>query len=95
MYPIFAILTVAILRQDKNIYQYVLPLSIIGTGIAFYHYLLQLGVIAEKFAPCTAGVSCTVVYGNWFGFITIPLLSLVSFVIITISMFVLKSSKNI
>lgn len=83
MYPLVAILAVGILRRDKGIYLYVLPLSIIGWSIALYHNLLQWGVIVE---PCTVGVSCITRYAGWFGFITIPFLSLTAFTIITACM---------
>ncbi len=87
MYPLVAILAVGILRRDKGVYLYVLPLSIIGWFIALYHNLLQWGVIVE---PCTVGVPCVTRYAGWFGFITIPLLSLTAFTVITICMLLLK-----
>ncbi len=87
LYPIVALAAVGIIRQDKNLPYYVLPLSIIGTGFALFHSLLQYGVISEGLLPCTAGVSCTALYINIFGFITIPLLSLVAFALISGVMF--------
>lgn len=84
MYPILAILTVGILTKDKNWPRYVLPLSIAGTGVAFYHELLQIGVIPEAVKICVTGVSCTTNYIDWFGFVSIPLLSLASFTLITV-----------
>ena len=87
MYPILVLLTVGIIRKDKvHLPYYILPLSIIGALIAFYQNLLVWGVVNEAVAPCTAGVSCTTKYVNYLGFITIPLLSLAAFVIITISL---------
>ncbi len=41
MYPLVLIIAVGILRKDKSLPFYVLPLSILGGGIAFYQYLLQ------------------------------------------------------
>lgn len=90
MYPLIIILSVGILRKDKGLPFYVLPISILGACIAFYHYLLQRGIISASLAPCQAGVSCTVKYTMWFGFITIPFLSLVAFVIITLCMMLAK-----
>ncbi len=83
MYPLVVILAVGILTADKKLANYVLPLSIGGGVIAFYHSLLQWGILPEKIAPCVAGVSCLTKYINWFGFITIPFMSLIAFVIIT------------
>lgn len=88
MYPLAVILTVGILRQDKKVYLYVLPLSILGMLIALYHNLLYYNILAESVTPCIQGVSCTIKQIEWLGFITIPLLSLISFTVITACMFV-------
>ncbi len=90
MYPLVLLLLVGILRKDKKIYQYVLPMSIVGWGIALYHVLLQKGIISEALAPCVAGVSCVTKYAGYFGFITIPVMSLTAFTIITICMLILR-----
>jgi disulfide bond formation protein DsbB len=86
MYPLVFLLGVGIVRKDKKIYSYVLPLSIIGSLIALYHSLLYWKIIPENAAPCTAGVSCTTKFIEWFGFITIPFLSLLAFLLITFCM---------
>ena len=91
MYPLAIILPVGILLKDKKIYYYVLPLSILGMVVAVYQYLLQLGIIPQGLLPCSLGVSCASPI-NWFGFVTIPLLSLLAFLGITVSVFIhLKS----
>lgn len=82
MYPLVIIFGVALLTNDKKVVNYALPLSLVGLIIAFYHNLLYYGLIPESIQPCLAGVSCTTQFFAWFGFITIPLLSLVAFSII-------------
>ena len=86
MYPLVAIIAVGIIRRDKVVSLYVLPLSIIGAIVAFYQNLLIWGVVSETLAPCSFGVSCVTQSFVVLNFITIPLLSLVSFLIITILM---------
>ena len=86
MYPLVFVLAVGILRQDLRVYLYVLPLSVIGLTISIYHNLLYIGIIPEAASACRAGVSCTTRFFEWFGFITIPLLSMTAFSVITISM---------
>lgn len=88
MYPIWIILTIAILTKDKRAGKYLIPLAIIGTLFAAYHTLIQYNIIPEQFTPCTAGISCTEKYVNYFGFITIPLLSLIAFIIILSSLII-------
>lgn len=88
MYPLIAILTVGIILKDKNLPLYVLPLSIFGMIVAFYQNLLNWGIVPEKIGPCQIGVSCTTKYINLFGFVTIPLLSLTAFILITLVMII-------
>ena len=88
MYPLVAILLIGILRGDRKLYQYVLPLASIGWIIALYHSLLQWKIIPEYAAPCQAGISCTTLQVNLLGFITIPFMSLTAFTVIIPAMII-------
>ncbi len=90
MYPLVVIFAVGIIKKDKNIPYFALPLSIIGLVIAAYHNLLYYKIIPESLEPCTIGISCTTKQIEWLGFITIPFLSLVSFIAITVIMLLFK-----
>jgi disulfide bond formation protein DsbB len=85
MYPLSIILAVGLLRRDSKLGAYVLPFSLIGAAVSFYHYALQK---TDWFPPpaCMSGVPCTVDYINLFGFVTIPFLALTAFLIITLSL---------
>ena len=87
MYPIPFILGIGIIYKDKFVDRYVWPLATIGWVIALYHTLLQWKILPESVAPCQAGISCTTVQINWFGFMTIPFGSLLSFSGILISLY--------
>lgn len=84
MYPLVVIIAVGIMIKDKKLALYALPLSILGGIIAIIHNLLQWGFISEAAIPCRIGVSCATKDFNYLGFITIPLLSLAGFLLITI-----------
>ncbi len=84
MYPIVIISAVGIIRKDLNLPYYIISLSLVGVVIALYHSLLQWGIIPEQLAPCQIGTSCKVRHTAWFGFITIPFMSLVSFTFISL-----------
>lgn len=86
MYPLVVILSVGILRKNKDLPLYVLPLSLIGLAIGLYHNLLYYNIIPEAAAPCALGVSCTTKFVEYFGFITIPFLSMIAFGIINVAM---------
>lgn len=95
IYPLVLIIAVGILRKDKNLPFYVLPLSIPGWFIALYHILLQKGILPEAIAPCTIGASCLTKYTGYFGFITIPVMSFATFTVINICMLIyLKRSRK-
>jgi disulfide bond formation protein DsbB len=85
MYPLVIILAIGIVKKDTSVPIYVLPLSIIGLLIAFYHNLLYYGLLPKTAAPCIQGVSCTTKYVAYLGFITIPFLSFLAFVVITLA----------
>lgn len=84
MYPLVIIIFVGMIRKDKSIQYYVLPFSILGSLVALYHNLLYYKVLPQSVQTCALGVSCTTKYIEWFGFITIPLLSLAAFMVINI-----------
>ena len=83
LYPIVFLAVVGIIRDDKKLASYILPLSTIGLVISIYHNLLYWHLIPESITPCTLGISCTTKFFEWFGFITIPFLALIAFVVIT------------
>lgn len=88
MYPLVAIILVGMLLKDKRLPLYVLPVALIGWGISIYHNLLYYKILPESIAPCVNGVSCTTKFFAWFGFITIPFLSLTAFTVIIACMII-------
>ncbi len=90
LFPLVIILTSGLFPFDKSVVKYALPLAIAGWLTAFYHNLVYSGVISHDLQPCSKGVSCTEKYIDLFGFLTIPMLSLVSFSIIITLLLLLK-----
>ena len=85
MYPIAFISAMGIYKKDKNSVVYILTLSLVGLTVAIYHNLLYYGILPESIQPCTLGVSCTTRQLDLLGFISIPLMSLAAFVLISLS----------
>lgn len=83
MYPLTLIFLVGLFPLDRKAVRYAWPLVIIGLLISIYHNLLYYEVLSESMAPCKQGISCTAVHIQWLGFITIPLLSFLAFLLIT------------
>lgn len=82
IFPLVLLLPVGLFPFDSKIVRYALPLSAVGWSIALFHVLLTYGLIPESIRPCTQGVPCALNQIEWFGFVSIPLLSLVAFSVI-------------
>lgn len=79
MFPLVLILALGLFPFDPKVVRYALPLALIGLLIAGFHVLLTMGVIPETLAPCRQGIPCKTIQIEWFGFVTIPLLSFLAF----------------
>ncbi len=84
MFPLAAILGIATYQSDYAVWRYAVPLAGVGALLAFYHSLLYTGFISEGLVPCQLGVSCTSADMAIFGFLPLPVLSLVAFLTIAL-----------
>ncbi len=95
MYPMVIVLGIAYIRKDFKAAAYSVALSSIGILISLYHYSIQKIPFLTESAPACGRIPCTGQYINWFGFVTIPLLALVAFIIILImSLITLRNIKE-
>ena len=90
IYPLVLIFGVGLFSFDAGVIKYSLPLAVAGWFVALYHTLLYSGIIPKSIQPCSEGVPCTEKYIEWFGFLSIPLLSFLAFSAIIALLFVLK-----
>jgi len=84
MFPLPILLLVGLLPYDVNVGRYSLPLALGGLGVAIWHTLLYVGVLPEAAAPCRQGVPCTQPTFALFGVLSIPVLSLLAFTLLTL-----------
>jgi disulfide bond formation protein DsbB len=82
MYPVAVVTGVALMAKDDGYRRYVLPLSVVGTIVSFYHYLLQMVPSLNTSTGCTSIVSCAVPEFRILGFVTPPLLAFFAFVLL-------------
>lgn len=94
MYPLVILLGIASYRNQPFIIPYVLPLSVMGGFISLWHYLHQKVPFLSQVGQCTVGVPCNGSYINWFGFITIPFLALIAFMLITLLLFLARTKAE-
>jgi len=95
MYPLVVIFLINLLFPDDKVFKYAFGIVLVGLFFAIYHNLLMFGIIPESVVPCVQGVPCSTEYIDWFGFITIPFLSLVSYSLLFILLIIgKKGNKN-
>jgi disulfide bond formation protein DsbB len=95
MFPLVLILALGLFPLDPKVTRYALPQAAIGLLVAGFHVLLTMGIIPETLVPCRQGIPCKTIQIEWFGFVTIPLLSFFAFLVLTLLLVTahLKSSK--
>lgn len=91
MFPLVIILGIAVYNNDRNIVRYTVPLTIIGGAVSMYHYLLQMVSALKNIQPCHTGVPCHSRYIE--GSLTIPLLTFITFLLITVLLIVARKNK--
>ena len=99
MYPQAVLFGIALWYRDFRVYHYSVPLLLIGAGVSIYHNILYYNANFihpnQTFAPCgVSGISCTTRYIEFFGFVTIPLLSFLAFAGLLIAMLLLRYNQH-
>ena len=94
MYPLVITLWVGATKSNKEVFSFSFPFVVIGWLIAFYHNLLHWEIVPEESSPCLEGVSCSTVYIELFGFLTIPLMSLIAFSLLAFLLLFLKKVQH-
>lgn len=79
MFPLVLMLPIGMFPFDRKVVRYALPLAVLGWLFAIFHLLLIAGIVPESIKPCVQGVPCSEKVIEWFGFVTIPLLSATAF----------------
>jgi len=79
MFPLVLILAAGLFPFDRRVVRYALPLALAGWGLALFHWGVASGLIPESITPCSQGVPCSIEQVVWFGFLTLPMLSVLAF----------------
>jgi disulfide bond formation protein DsbB len=92
MYPLVVVLGVAALEERAGVVYTALPLSLLGAAIASYHTYIQIAPAAG--GTCSVGGGCSaILYPMLGGLLTIPRLSLLAFLLITVGMGALAATS--
>ncbi len=94
LYPQAIILGLALWKKTKDASIYCLALSVVGALVAGYHFYGQ-SFNPDALPACDAvGASCAVRFFVEFGYITIPMMSLTAFLLIIVSMLLVRLTKK-
>lgn len=94
MYPLVVIYGYALVKRNIEIAGPGLLLSGVGMLISTYHYLLQKWPALQETGSFCEGVPCDLQYVNYFGFITIPFLAGIAFIMIfLIHLYIVRRKK--
>ena len=89
MYPLVLVLGVAAIENRRRVFLTALPLSALGTVVAAYHSWLQ---VSDTTGTCSVGGGCSAIQYQVAG-LSIPNLSLIAFVLITVILVVTVRSQ--
>jgi len=80
MYPLALVVPLMALARDNRAARYLLPLPVIGAGVAVYHIMIEEGWV-EQAHTCliSAPGGCATKWVDEFGYVTIPILALTGF----------------
>ena len=93
MYPLVLILGIATYYNDPRVRRYALPMALVGGSISTLHYAEQKIPGFHPTACAATPVPCNVSFVNYYGFITIALMALTAFVLIAISLYLVKEER--
>jgi disulfide bond formation protein DsbB len=85
MFPLSIMLLLLALANDQHAARYLLPLPLAGACVAVYQLLIEHGVVQQSEAcSISAPGGCATKWINEFGYVTIPTLTLTSFLLVTV-----------
>ena len=84
MFPLSIVTLLAALAGDYRVARYLLPLPVVGAGVSVYHLLVEHGVVGQsKVCLASAPGGCATKWIDEFGYMTIPVIALTGFVLLT------------
>jgi len=87
MYPLALILAMGLFPYDLKVVRYAGALAGVGWLTAMFHVLLVAGIIPERVQPCVQGIPCSETHISLLGFLSIPVMSLLTFSLVGVLLF--------
>jgi disulfide bond formation protein DsbB len=87
LYPLVIVLAMSLFPYNPGAIRIAGVFAVLGWLIALFQVLLVAGFIPENVQPCVQGIPCSETHVSLLGFLNIPLLSLLTFSLITILLY--------
>lgn len=84
MYPLVLVFGVAIVLEKPDVEDYVLPIALMGSGLSFYHYLVQRIEAFQSSGCSITQISCETQYTYYFDYITVPMMAFTVFLTVAV-----------
>jgi len=94
MYPLVLILALGLFPYEPKVVRFAAALAAVGWLIALFHVLVVAGVVPERVQPCVQGIPCSETHIALFGFLNIPVLSLLTFSLIVAMLFLSRRKES-
>jgi disulfide bond formation protein DsbB len=94
MYPLVLILAMGLFPYDPRAVRTATVLTVVGWLIALFHVLLGAGFIPENVQPCAQDIPCSETHISLFGFLNIPLLSILTFSLVGVLLFFTQRKES-
>ena len=94
LYPLVIMLPFALFPFDIKVIRYAAPLVVFGWFVALFHVLVVAKIIPEAAQPCVQGIPCSEIHFNLLGFLNITVMSLLTFSLLGLLLFLAKKSFN-
>jgi disulfide bond formation protein DsbB len=94
LYPLIVIIGIGLFRWSPDMLRTAGTLTAIGWLISAFHLLLIAGLIPENARPCVQGIPCSETYFSVFGVLNIPTLSLLTFSLVGVLLYLAHRKQS-
>lgn len=85
VFPLPLLLGGMLLRRDLHAARYLLPVTLIGSGVSVWHWLIERVPTLSGKTSCAVDVPCSVPWFTEFGFVTLAWMALSTLTFVTVA----------
>ena len=94
LYPLVVVIGIGLFPWNPGMLRTAGALTAIGWLVAVFHLLLIAGLIPESARPCVQGIPCSETHFHLFGLLNIPTLSLITFSLVGVLLYLARRTEK-